>query len=351
MVRDEIDKLTKDLDALLSGTARGEREETPDETIQRIRRQMENSRTAAAQGRSGPDPSSTEKPEESAAKAVVSQLDWEAIEENIKKRAQKPVGTSGAKYAGSVGGKAGKTAKECGRKKNAVKKTPGEEVPLGRKVHREDLTARTATAGDKGKTRQRIRMQEATVHKENRPDRGRSRKAARSWARPGDRLLTAFAMLSMMVLFVIAMGAIFLTWNPGGDERQMERDAVAGHMPGADYNNVHAQAGETEILFSINTNQAFAGDTGTGNLLFENPAENQKLVRLQICRLDNGESIYESGLIKPGYYIARETLDIVPEQGDYPCKAYVYGYKPDNYEYIGKVETDIIVSVLPSVNE
>ena len=314
MVRDEIEKLTKDLDALMSGTAKGKREETPEETIERIRRQMENSGTAAARERSGPDPSAPEKPGESAAKAVVAQLDWEAIDENIKKRVQKPAGTSGEQYAGSAGGKTEKTAKGRSQKKNAVKKTPGEEIPQGRKVHREDLTARSRT-------------------------------------RPGNRLLTAFAVLSAMVLLVIATGAIFLTWNPGGDERQMERDAVAGHMPGADHNNVHAQAGETEILFSINTNQAFAGDTGTGDLLFENPAENQKLVRLQICRLDNGESIYESGLIKPGYYIAREKLDIVPERGDYPCKAYVYGYRPDNYEYIGKVETDIIVSVLPSVNE
>ena len=114
---------------------------------------------------------------------------------------------------------------------------------------------------------------------------------------------------------------------------------------------IPAQVEETEILFSINTNQVFAADTGKGNILFENPAENQKLVRLEICRLDSGESIYESGYIKPGYYIAEETLDTVPEPGDYPCKAYVYGYRQNNYEYIGKVETDIIVSVQPSVNE
>lgn len=188
--------------------------------------------------------------------------------------------------------------------------------------------------------------------KRSRKKKGRERKRRQGAqnGRPGKRTRRRW-VLPVLALFVIAIAVIFLTRNRGGEERQLERDAVAGQMPGVDHNNVQAQAGETEILFSINTNQVFAGETGDGNILFENPAENQKLVRLQICRLDNGESIYESGLIKPGYYIAREKLDTVPEPGDYPCKAYVYGYKLDNYEYIGKVETDIIVSVQPSVNE
>lgn len=157
-------------------------------------------------------------------------------------------------------------------------------------------------------------------------------------------------ILALLIL-AIAGGVVLLTGNRDGEKKRMERDVVAGQMPGADHNNVQAQVEETEILFSINTNQVFAADTGKGNILFENPAENQKLVRLEICRLDSGESIYESGYIKPGYYIAEETLDTVPEPGDYPCKTYVYGYRQNNYEYIGKVETDIIVSVQPSVNE
>ena len=125
----------------------------------------------------------------------------------------------------------------------------------------------------------------------------------------------------------------------------MEQNVIAGQMPGVDHSSIQAVSGETEILFSINTNQVYNSETGLGNMFFENPPENKKLVRLQICRMDSGESIYESGLIKPGYYIEKEKLDIVPAVGDYPCQAYVYGYRMDNEEYIGKVQTDIMVSV------
>lgn len=180
------------------------------------------------------------------------------------------------------------------------------------------------------------------------------RQSRKKKTRPGrrrKRVRCGWRILIPVLLLAAAAAVVLLFWNRGSDENRMERDVIAGQMPGVDHNNVQAQAGETEILFSINTNQVFEHVTGRGNILFENPAENQKLVRLQICRLDNGESIYESGLIKPGYYIAEETLDTVPEAGDYPCKAYVYGYRQNNHEYIGKVETDIIVSVQPSVTE
>lgn len=157
-------------------------------------------------------------------------------------------------------------------------------------------------------------------------------------------------LLLVIVLAAIAAGAFFM-WGGGERDMQMERDAVAGQMPGVNHDGAQTQAEEWEILFSININQVFENENGTGYIWFENPVENNKFARLQICRLDNGESLYESGLIKPGYYIAEEKLDVVPEAGEYACKAYIYGYRLGDCEYIGKVETDIVVSVQPSVNK
>ena len=228
MERDEIDKITKELDSLLSGSAGEKREETPEETIQRISRQMESSRTAAAQVKSRPDSSAVGKPEESAAKAAVSQVHRVDMEESEKEHIQKPTGASRAKHAGSAGGKTEHAAKERSPEKSApVKKPAGEGKTRGRGVHADDLAAQTAAAESRVRTRERVRRQDTAVREEDQPDRGRSRKVTRTWTRPGDGLLVAFVVPVVVMIIIFAQRKIF----PFGEESFLRTDMYHQYAP------------------------------------------------------------------------------------------------------------------------
>ncbi len=135
----------------------------------------------------------------------------------------------------------------------------------------------------------------------------------------------------------------------GDQETRLERNTIAGEMPGktqaASPGEAQRAVAENEIVFSINTNPVFSGSPKRGNVMFENPLENQKRTRVEICRDDNGDVIYESGTLLPGNYIGQAELDMELTPGEYPCTAFVYGYGQKDRQYIGKVSARIVVTV------
>ena len=67
---------------------------------------------------------------------------------------------------------------------------------------------------------------------------------------------------------------------------------------------------------------------------------------LELYRDDTNELIYKTGLLDPGSYVPEAKLDKFLEKGNYDCTAYIYAYKLDTEEYLGKVAAGVTVHVV-----
>lgn len=95
---------------------------------------------------------------------------------------------------------------------------------------------------------------------------------------------------------------------------------------------------------SINARPIFEDGTAEGNLEIENVPNNLYTMRVEIA-LDDGQIVYDSGLVDPNYHIQRDNLNVVLEAGEYPATATFYAYNVDTLEEIGTMSTKITIFV------
>lgn len=149
-----------------------------------------------------------------------------------------------------------------------------------------------------------------------------------------------------LLLLLLTAGALF--WYVDR-EPKMEPNAVVGMMPGKTQEQIeeelNRQVGEKMIAFSINSAPVFASGAAEGDILFENPGSNNKLTKLEIYRDGTEELVYSTGLLQPGSYVPQDKLDKQLAPGSYACTAYIYAYKQESEEYIGKVAAGITITV------
>lgn len=154
----------------------------------------------------------------------------------------------------------------------------------------------------------------------------------------------------LCVLLLIIGGWFFLTNQGTNDTLELADNATIGILPGVDIAQRQAelqqQLDEGMIAFSINTNPVFATGGSEGNLMLENPANNAKLLVVEIYIDDTQELIYQSKAIPVGSYIETAGLDKVLEPGQYAATAYFKAYREDDYSYIGQAGAAINITVL-----
>ena len=155
------------------------------------------------------------------------------------------------------------------------------------------------------------------------------------------------------LLLLAAGGWYFLTnWNArlADDSLELADNATIGMLPGVDVAQRQAelqqQLDEGMIAFSINTAPVFATGGSEGNLMLENPANNAKLLVVEIYVDDTQELIYRSKAIPVGAYIENDMLDKVLEPGQYAATAYFKAYREDDHSYIGQAGAAIVITVL-----
>lgn len=99
----------------------------------------------------------------------------------------------------------------------------------------------------------------------------------------------------------------------------------------------------TGEAFSYRMNQRVSVRGKKANLCIENPAENRYLMKVDLQL--NGQSLYQSGLIKPYRYIETVTLSTSLEKGDHAAVALVMAIDPLTQAEISKAEQNITLSV------
>lgn len=89
----------------------------------------------------------------------------------------------------------------------------------------------------------------------------------------------------------------------------------------------------------------FESSDQPGKLVIQNPAHNAYPVNVEITRTDNGELIYTSGAIQPGYEIKEARLEKPLAKGDYPATAKFSLYDDKTKEKKGEVAAKITIHV------
>ena len=85
---------------------------------------------------------------------------------------------------------------------------------------------------------------------------------------------------------------------------------------------------------------------GKGNFKIENSGKNSCLMKVKITV--NGETVYETGYIKPNEHITEDVFDKLPERGTYEAEAIFEGFDPDTEESIGASKPQrILITVIP----
>ena len=160
-------------------------------------------------------------------------------------------------------------------------------------------------------------------------------------------------LLLVAILCVLLLGVggwFFLTNQDADDSFELADNATIGILPGIDIAQRQAELqqelDEGMIAFSINTNPVFATGGSEGNLMLENPANNAKLLVVEIYIDDTQELIYQSKAIPVGSYIENTALDKVLEPGQYAATAYFKAYREDDHSYIGQAGAAINITVL-----
>lgn len=157
----------------------------------------------------------------------------------------------------------------------------------------------------------------------------------------------------VIVVAAIAVGALYLGGffdGFGQSKRQRDRDAAMGQLP---YKSAEEmQAGINQVVeegmfnISINSNPIFEDGRTEGNLGIENIPGNQYLMQVTITLDDTGQTVYESGLIEPGYYIDKAKLTMPLAAGEYPATALFTAVNPENEtDEIGTGAANIVISI------
>lgn len=167
---------------------------------------------------------------------------------------------------------------------------------------------------------------------------------------PGRKLQMILTAV-MLVLAVLLGTVIFLLVQQKEEETKeglaYEANVTAGDIPGKSMEErqreLDSVVEEGMLAMSINATPSGRG-TGSDrsvNWLIENPSNQGKLIRVEIIRDDTGETVYETGAIRPGNYVESAPPDVSLPAGEYDCTARFYTYRLETEEYIGQAAARI----------
>lgn len=155
-------------------------------------------------------------------------------------------------------------------------------------------------------------------------------------------------LLLLAAMAALAAGGAWLWQHQGIQDDGMEANVVVGPMDGwtdADAQALQDKVDEGMIAFSVNTQVVIEGPDAKAPILFENPANNAKLLKLELTRDDTGETVYATGYLAPGTYVPEDELNVRLEPGAYACTALIESYREDTKEFIGQVAAEVTVTV------
>ena len=155
----------------------------------------------------------------------------------------------------------------------------------------------------------------------------------------------------VLILGGIAGGFYYQSQKSQGKDRlARDEDALGGLLPGkspsemAELLSQKVEEGMVDI--GIAAEPVFEEGGKKGKLGIENVPGNRYSLQIDLVLDDTGETIYQSGLIDPGYYIEYVELNKTLKSGEYHATAVFTTYSLDETEdEIAKTKVNVLLRV------
>ncbi|WP_302759922.1 hypothetical protein [Christensenella hongkongensis] len=129
------------------------------------------------------------------------------------------------------------------------------------------------------------------------------------------------------------------------EELAEEQAAEMGILPDTSAEDIEKRLNEqidkSMLNISINKNPVFENGEAEGNLRIENIPANHYAMTVELVREDNGETVYKSGLISPGYFVENAKLDTPLAKGIYPAVAVFTAYDTETKQEMGTAGANV----------
>lgn len=159
--------------------------------------------------------------------------------------------------------------------------------------------------------------------------------------------------LLCLLLVVCLIGAIYFYQTSWKDrDNRIARSPVAeeGYLPGMSEEELREEMNrrvdDSELAVSINSTISFPSGKEKGYIRIENSESNHYLLVVEMYRKDNGDRIYFSGAMEPGYYVEQDKLEKNLSKGVYEVEVHFKAYNLKTENYVGETVLDTTVQVL-----
>ena len=134
-------------------------------------------------------------------------------------------------------------------------------------------------------------------------------------------------IVAVVIVLLLACGAAWFFFGRGGSGMAdfFDPNATTGILPGMTEEQIIEELNriveEGMFNISINTQISFPNGTAEGQAYIDNISANHYNMTVQIVLDDTGETVYQSGGIRPGQYIENITLSKALPKGSYKATA------------------------------
>ena len=150
-------------------------------------------------------------------------------------------------------------------------------------------------------------------------------------------------------LVLIGAAAWFFFGRGGGAADFFDPNATTGILPGMTEEQIIEELNriveEGMLNISINTQISFPSGTAEGQAYIDNISANHYNMTVQIVLDDTGETVYQSGGIRPGQYIENITLSKALPKGSYKATAIFTAHDPEDQSEIGQAAAEVLLTV------
>ncbi len=152
------------------------------------------------------------------------------------------------------------------------------------------------------------------------------------------------------VVVVAAVIVGIVVFSGSGQDDFYDANSIIGQAPYKSEEEIMAELNriveEGMMNISIASVIEFEDGQSEGVAYIENVPGNRYVMKVDIKLDDTGETVYESGGLKPGNYIEKIKLNKDLPQGTYSATATFHGLDPDTLEEVGTAGAVITLNVL-----
>lgn len=154
-----------------------------------------------------------------------------------------------------------------------------------------------------------------------------------------------------VICVVVAAAVVFaIWWFRGGASTFYDSSAQEGQASYKTAEEIQAeldrQIAEGMLNISIASIINFENSSSPGLAYIENVPSNKYVLRVAITVDSTGETVYQSGGIRPNNTIEQIMLSQPLQQGTYPATATFTAYDPDSLNEVGQASARITLNVL-----